>query len=671
MNKIIQQSVIFIIMIMIVCWPLDVYAQDAYKTYTISVDGEPIETQTAYEGIGVISDPAIQQPEDLYIDEQNHIYIADSGTKQIIIFDESREQARVIGHGILQKPTGVTVDYNGDIYVADSGQILSFTKNGDLIHKFGKPDSPLFGKNQIFKPLKLAVDVRGNIYVIGEGATNGIIQLNKDGEFAGYFGANITQTSFFQVFRNMIMATSGIRTGFMNVPMAPSNIDIDDRGIVYTVTNGLENQPVKKLNVAGKNMLPGSMYSPSLTIDIEVGNQGNFYVLSSDGKVYEYDSTGNVLFIFGGNTSNSQRLGILKEPSAIAVDPQGNIYLADKSKGLIHMLEPTEFTDLVHRGLADYEEGLYVQSEQYWQRVLQLNSSFALAHVAMGEAHFKQIQYEDALQSFELANHVGGYSEAYWEIRYRWIENHIATLLTGLIILYIAWKVLKLIDKRTNCLNGIRRAWQKIRSVRLLSELLLLFKMFRHPLDTFYDIKYKKKASVLSASILYIVFFTEYLLSLGLTGFIFSSHLLEKLSLFLLITLFVCALALFIIVNYLISTINDGEGSFKNVYISTIYSLAPYLVFILPITLLSRVLTLNEAFIYEFSMQIIIVWSLLNICIMIKEVHNYTISETIKNILLTLFGSLITVTVLIIVYILLNQVYEFIYSLILEVSIRA
>lgn len=146
--------------------------------------------------------------------------------------------------------------------------------------------------------------------------------------------------------------------------------------------------------------------------------------------------------------------------------------------------------------------------------------------------------------------------------------------------------------------------------------------------------------------------------------------MLENISLLLIIAIFVSVLALFIIVNYLISTITDGEGSFKQVYISSIYSLAPYLIFILPITLLSRVLTINEAFLYDFSLQIIIVWSVLNLCIMVKEIHNYTISETIKNILLTLFGSIITVTVLIIVYILLGQVYEFIYSLIQEVTIR-
>lgn len=671
MKKLIQQSMIFFIAAMIVFMPLKVYAQDAYKTYTISVDSMLIETQTAYEAVGVISDQAIQKPEDLYIDEHNRMYIADSGTKQIVVLDEARRLVQVVGSGILEKPTGVAVGANGDIYVADTGKVVVFSKDGKLLNTFGKPESPLFGKTQIFKPSKLAVDVRGNIYVIGEGASNGIIQLNKDGEFAGYFGANTAQNSFFQAFRNMVTAGSGIRSGFMNVPIAPTNIGIDARGIVYTVTNGLESQAVKKLNVAGKNMLPGSMYNPSSAIDIEVGNQGNFYVLVSEGGVIEYTSTGNTLFVFGEKSSNSQRLGVLKDPSAIAVDPQGKIYLADRTLGLIHTFEPTAFADLVHQGLSDYEEGLYVQSEEYWKQVLQLNSSFALAHIAMGEAYYKQMQYKEALDSFELANHVEGYSEAFWEIRYNWIEDHIAQILMGLIILVIAWKILKFVDKRTNCLRGIRAAWKKVKSVRLIDELLLLFRMFRHPIDTFEEITVKKRASVLSASILYFIFFIEFLLTLVLTGFIFSSQMLENTGLFLIITVFISALALFIVVNYLISTINDGEGSFKEVYIGTIYSLAPYIVFILPITLLSNVLTTNEAFIYDFSMQIIIAWSLLNLCMMIKEIHDYSVGETVKNIVLTIFGSIITVTVLIIVYILLNQVYEFIYSLVMEVSIRA
>jgi uncharacterized membrane protein (GlpM family) len=134
--------------------------------------------------------------------------------------------------------------------------------------------------------------------------------------------------------------------------------------------------------------------------------------------------------------------------------------------------------------------------------------------------------------------------------------------------------------------------------------------------------------------------------------------------------LFIGPVALFIVCNYLVSTINDGEGRLKDIYIGTIYSFVPYIVIILPVTLVSNFLTLNEAFVYDFSMWIIYGWSLIILVIMIKEIHNFTISETIRNIFMTIFAMIILVLVIFILYVLIGQVYDFVYSIVQEVILR-
>ncbi|PGS48756.1 YIP1 family protein [Bacillus sp. AFS041924] len=673
MNKYKNHFKLLLIMItMIMMFPANTYAADAYKTYTISIDGEEIKTQTAYEAVGILSNDQMIKPENIFIDQNDNIYVADSGSKEIIIFDQFGKLIRTIGKGILEKPVGISVGVGNKLYVADvvKEKVYSFSSDGKLLAEYGKPDSPLFGKGQPFKPLKLSVDVRGNMYIIGEGAANGIIQLNKDGEFLGYFGANRALTSFYQTFKNYVMSKTGVRKGFMNVPIASTGIDIDSRGIVYTVTNGLDSGAIKKLNVAGTNMLSDGVYASNTAIDIVVGNQGNFYVLSSDGYVYEYDSTGNLLFKFGSKESNAQRQGIFKQPSGIGVDTEGDLYVADAEQGIIQIFEPTEFTNKLHQGLSYFEEGLYVKSQNYWQDVLQLNSSFSLAHIAMGQAYYKQQEYNEALNEFKLAKNKEGYSQSFWEIRHNLMEKYTAKVLTFFILGIFVYYIVRYLNRKKDYFKGIKVTFKRFKNIKLVSELLLLFKLFRHPIDTFYEIKKLKKASVLSATIFYLLFFIEYLISLNFTGFIFNSELLERFSLFLIISIFFGALTLFVIMNYLISTINDGEGSFKNVYIGTIYSLAPYLVLSIPVTLLSRIITINESFLFTFTTQIMIGWSLLILFIMIKEIHNFTIRETIKNILLTLFSCVITIVVLFVLYILLNQVIDFVYSVIQEVMVR-
>lgn len=277
------------LLILMIMFPANIFATDAYKTYTISIDGQEIETQTAYEASTILKNDYLQRPENLYIADDNLMYVADSGSKEIVVFDESGKKTNSIGKGILEKPTGVTIGPDNQIFVADSAKerVYIFSKTGELMSEYGKPDSPLFGKKQPYKPLKLNVDRKGNIYIVGEGASNGIIQLNKAGEFIGYFGANTPEASVFQTFKNLILARTGIKKGFSNVPIAPTGIDMDKKGIVYTVTNGLTVEAIKKLNVAGSNMLLQNVYAANTAIDIVAGPFGTFYVLDANGYVYE------------------------------------------------------------------------------------------------------------------------------------------------------------------------------------------------------------------------------------------------------------------------------------------------------------------------------------------------------------------------------------------------
>jgi len=60
----------------------------------------------------------------------------------------------------------------------------------------------------------------------------------------------------------------------------------------------------------------------------------------------------------------------------------------------------------------------------------------------------------------------------------------------------------------------------------------------------------------------------------------------------------------------------------------------------------------------------------LMIVIMVKEIHNYSVSETMRNILISLFTMAMFVLTGYILYVLFNQLYEFILAIIQEVGLR-
>jgi len=659
------KKIIAIITLLITFITTPTFANEATNTWTMSVDGEFIRTQTAYEAIAILTDEFISRPEDLFIDERGYLFVADSRLGHIAIYNPNRELVDIVGNEVLDNPTGVFVkEY---IYVADTNYVYKFNFEGQLINQFGRPDSPLFGRTQPFRPRKIAVDARGNMSIISEAASNGIIQLNASGEFLGYFGANQTTLTFFQAIQNFFLG----QTRFANIPIPPTNIDIASNGAIFTVTAHLPSERVKMLNIAGNNMIGNIGAVMHEAVDITLGNQGNFYVLYSTGMVDEFDSSGNLLFSWGGQETGANRFGILRQPTSIVVAENGNIYIADAESGFIHIFSPTEFTNKVHHALSYFEEGLYTISEAYWQDVLRLNGSFGLAHLAIAQSRFIQGDFHEARTRFYLAQDIAGYSESFWEIRHEWLLNYTASMILVIIVILIVTSLVKVVDKKNQRISAWKSKIDLRKKFKIIEDFALACQILKKPIDVFYAIKRERRGSIRVAIILYCLAYLMMFTIFYFAGFVFATDIIDTMGIITLTVFFVLGFSLFVIVNYLVSTISDGEGRFSDVFVGTAYSLIPFIFLALPITISSRILTLNEAFVYTFLIQIALGWCLLLLFLMVKEIHDFEFGQTIKNILLTLGGSMVIVVVSFLLYILLiDQLIDFIYSIIWEVLIR-
>jgi hypothetical protein len=198
----------------------------------------------------------------------------------------------------------------------------------------------------------------------------------------------------------------------------------------------------------------------------------------------------------------------------------------------------------------------------------------------------------------------------------------------------------------------------------------LFFRMIRHPLDVIYNIKHRNKSSFLAATNIYLIFIGLTILTTIGPSYLFRNQTLEEFSLLRHVLIISVSIIFIVFSNYLIATLNDGEGWFKDVYIGFAYSLAPFMILAAPITLLSYGFTLFELFIYQFLWFIAISWTGIYVLVMLKEIHGYSVSGLLKNIFLTLFTASLLVLLSLITFLLLNQVWDYGISLIREVMSR-
>ena len=94
---------------------------------------------------------------------------------------------------------------------------------------------------------------------------------------------------------------------------------------IYTVRQGDKETSLKKLNIAGKNLLDSDPYYADLPAAVTTGNYNNILVADSDGCIYEYNEDGELLFMFGGRDDGRQRVGLCNKVEAIAVDEDDRI----------------------------------------------------------------------------------------------------------------------------------------------------------------------------------------------------------------------------------------------------------------------------------------------------------------------------------------------------------
>ena len=263
------------------------------------------------------------------------------------------------------------------------------------------------------------------------------------------------------------------------------------------------------------------------------------------------------------------------------------------------------------------------------------------------------------MEHFEIAGNRDGYSNAFWEVRNKSIQKWLGTVLIVLVILIAIKIAIGFIDKNHVLKKKKRALGQKLKNTPVIGELGYAFKITKHPIDRYYDIRVNKNGSVIAATILYIVFFGVYMLYQTGKGFIYQYSKVEDMDMGAVIVGFFAILILFIICNYLVTSITDGDGTFRQVYLIPAYGLIPAMISMVATVIMSYVLTYNESFILTVIMIIGLCWSIALIFEGLSTVHDYDFKHTVVSLIITVVFMLIAAIVVLVVIIMWEQLKDF------------
>lgn len=251
----------------------------------------------------IVKEISASNPVDLAVDADRNLYILESSSSYITLYDKEGNYLRGLSIG-ASYPKGMAVDKSGNIYIADTGnnRILKLDSNGYLDTNFG--DNGIV-THDFSGPYGIGVDSAGDIYVTDTG-NNRIQKFDKTGKFVKMWGSPGTEPGQFN---------------------QPKGIFVDGYDHIYVVDSG--NNRIQEFSTGG------SLYN----VWGEAGSRDGQFNLPVDIAASPY-------YIYVADTGNNRVQKFSEEREFISEianlnlsNPQGIAIDSDLKKELIYIAD--------------------------------------------------------------------------------------------------------------------------------------------------------------------------------------------------------------------------------------------------------------------------------------------------------------------------------------------
>ena len=536
-------------------------------------------------------------------------------------------------------------------------------------------NTPSFGQETVFNPKKVAVDESGNIFVASSGTASGMIQMSYSGEFVSFFVVNPVAYDWLYQFIKNFGTDEQLDKLQASSPQSFSNVFVDHNNLVYSVTTG-GTKIFDKYSTSGSSILEYELSAGtgSDVTDAYVTTDGLIFLVLKTGNIAVCAPTGQIIFQFGNigtNTSTPSIVGFFQSLQAIVVDHSNRIWVVDEQTNYLQTFSPTDYTKSIFDAIISFNNHEYEASRKAWEEVLQYDSLSVLANDGLGKAYYYDLDFDNSLKYFSVSKNRALYSNVFWELRNDYLQDNLATIIIIAVAVIAVIILAKFLFNKVKVLKDFKEKFAKVKDFRFVKDLTVGFRLIKKPNDTFYEINCGRRGSMLTATIYYILAIIAFLLHTycyALPFQVLTANMLNPSTvLFAVIVVF----AIFVLCNYLVSAINDGEGTFKDIYKFTAYSLLPMII-CLPIAVgISYGLTLNEQVVLTILQAVGFWGSGILLVIGILETHNYTFGQTVKNIFLTIVFMILFLIICMVIVIMFDQIRTLIETIWKEVKLRA
>ena len=214
--------------------------------------------------------------------------------------------------------------------------------------------------------------------------------------------------------------------------------------------------------------------------------------------------------------------------------------------------------------------------------------------------------------------------------------------------------------------DGKAKAWLS----RYRQSLRYALYVITHPFDGFWDLIHEKKGSIAAANTFLIMFLLIRVLKLIATNFQFISAPIQHINVFEEMGSLLLPFIVLCVANWAMTTLFEGKGRFKDIYMGMCYALVPYILLQLPMILVSNMLTYEEGSFYSVLLAFSMIWCFFLVFVGLMEIHDYGPGKTFIFLIVTVVGACVILFLMLVFFSLLSDAVAFFVSFYREIVFR-
>ncbi|KPA12686.1 Peptidase C13, legumain [Candidatus Magnetomorum sp. HK-1] len=360
-------------------------------------------------------------PYGLSVAHNMKIYLADLSKHSILQYSSSGQCISSWGvsnnqQGFFNSPQGIAISDDGYIFVADTNnhRIQKFDSKGNFVSKWGN--------QQLIEPLKepcaVTINHHGHLFV-GDKDNQSICIYDLDGTFVNVWNINVCPVDIAVDRNDNIYVANELDIRKYNPDGDLLNWHIEQEHLTDSQPLGIELDSNDNIYLAIKHCI--KKFDSNGTFLLQWGNEGQnngefnspkgieiqtvdhaetvFIADSENHRIQQFTTDGAFITSFGSSGSSP---GQMNSPGALAIHPNGNIYITDTDNHRVQVFEKKEM-ELVEEKAIIVAGGGSFSGNRIWDTT-QACANFAYRTLIYKNFRKQNIRYLSANTMLDLDN---------------------------------------------------------------------------------------------------------------------------------------------------------------------------------------------------------------------------------------------------------------------------